>query len=115
MTAIISSLRGGLFRPVQATAEARPDLEESGPAQYRFKDIVDAKNGKKVLYTIEHEVRSMKHPIYLRAAGKPEKFSSRKTIMNYAPGFDAWTWGMPHEESSPHGWTGRSATLVTLI
>jgi len=32
--------------------------------QYRFQAIVDPEDGKE-LFTIEHEVRSMKHPLYL--------------------------------------------------
>ncbi|HEY1850070.1 MAG TPA: hypothetical protein VGG60_03520 [Candidatus Binataceae bacterium] len=69
-------------------------FEESDQHQYRFKDIVDLKNGKKVLYTLEHEVRSMKHPIYLRPLVNRNPAQNN---MNYAPGFDAWTWGMPNE------------------
>ncbi len=38
--------------------------EESNQHQYRFRDIVDA-NGR-VLFTVEHEVRSMRHPLYAR-------------------------------------------------
>ena len=66
-------------------------IEESDQHQYRFKDIVDP-NGGKVLYTLEHEVRSMKHPIYLRPLVNRNPAQNN---MNYAPGFDAWTWGMP--------------------
>ena len=39
--------------------------QESDQHQYRFEDIVDPSNGKK-LYEIEHEVRSLKHPLYMR-------------------------------------------------
>ena len=39
--------------------------QESDQHQYRFQDIVDPDSGK-VLFTIEHEVRSMRHPLYLR-------------------------------------------------
>ena len=39
--------------------------EESSEIQYRFKDIIDPKT-KKVLFTIEHEVRSFPHPMFLR-------------------------------------------------
>ena len=46
-----------------------------------------------MLYTIEHEVRSMKHPIYLRPLVNRNPAQNN---MNYAPGFDAWTWGMPN-------------------
>lgn len=39
--------------------------QESGPHQYRFKDIKDPKTGK-VVYVLDHEVRSMRHPMYAR-------------------------------------------------
>lgn len=39
--------------------------EESNPHQYRFRDIVDPASGK-VLYTVEHEVRSLTNPLYAR-------------------------------------------------
>ena len=39
--------------------------EENSEYQYRFCDIVDPDSGK-VLYTVEHEVRSLKHPLYAR-------------------------------------------------
>ena len=39
--------------------------EESDASQYRFQDIVDLESGK-VLATLEHEVRSMRHPLYGR-------------------------------------------------
>jgi hypothetical protein len=68
--------------------------EESDQHQYRFKDIVDPYGGK-VLFTIEHEVRSMKHPIYMRPLINRDPAQSN---LNYAPGFDAWTWGMSHTD-----------------
>lgn len=39
--------------------------EESSEHQYRFRDLVDPASGK-VLFTIEHEVRSLTHPLYAR-------------------------------------------------
>ncbi len=39
--------------------------EESDASQYRFQDIVDLDSGT-VLATLEHEVRSMRHPLYGR-------------------------------------------------
>jgi len=39
--------------------------EESGEYQYRFRDIVDPAGGKR-LFTLEHEVRSLTHPLYAR-------------------------------------------------
>jgi hypothetical protein len=39
--------------------------EESNQSQYRFQDIIDLNTGR-VLATLEHEVRSMRHPMYAR-------------------------------------------------
>ena len=39
--------------------------EESNAHQYRFRDIVDPAGGA-VLYTVEHEVRSLQNPLYAR-------------------------------------------------
>lgn len=41
-------------------------FEDADQYQYRFKDLVDLDSGK-VLFTIEHEMRSMTHPLYGRA------------------------------------------------
>lgn len=62
--------------------------EESDQWQYRFKDIIDL-DTKEVLFTIEHEVRSMTHPMYARP------LSNRNPDMNnrnYRPGHDFATW-----------------------
>ncbi|WP_394789968.1 hypothetical protein [Rhodoferax sp.] len=39
--------------------------EESNQSQYRFQDIIDLDSGR-VLATLEHEVRSMRHAMYAR-------------------------------------------------
>jgi hypothetical protein len=39
--------------------------EESNEHQYRFKDIIDLESGR-VLYELEHEVRSFHHPMFQR-------------------------------------------------
>jgi hypothetical protein len=60
--------------------------EESNPFQYRFKDIVDPDSGK-LLFEIEHEVRSLTHPMY----GRP--FVNRnpaQTQRTYVRGHDAF-------------------------
>jgi predicted enzyme related to lactoylglutathione lyase len=62
--------------------------EESDQHQYRFQDIVDPENGK-VLFTVEHEVRSMKHPMFARP------LVNRNAAINnrsYRPGHEAWPW-----------------------
>ncbi len=40
--------------------------QESDPYQYRFTKIVDPDKPGEVLFEIEHEVRSLTHPMYLR-------------------------------------------------
>jgi hypothetical protein len=60
--------------------------EEINPYQYRFTDIVDPDNGQK-LYELEHEVRSITHPMY----GRP--FINRnpgQTQRGYVRGYDAF-------------------------
>ncbi len=61
--------------------------EESNRYQYRFQDIVDLKTGKK-LFEIEHEIRSMTHPMFARPLlnRNPEQ-----TNRAYVPGRDGWT------------------------
>lgn len=68
--------------------------EESDQYQYRFEDIVDPASGK-VLFTIEHEVRSMTHPLYARPLVNR---NPAQTNRNYAPGYDAAIPGMEHAD-----------------
>jgi len=67
--------------------------EESNQSQYRFQDITDLDTGL-VLATIEHEVRSMRHPMYARAL-----VNRNPDITNdhYAAGHQAAIWHMPPE------------------
>ena len=55
--------------------------EESDRCQYRFEDIVDLDTGK-VLFTIEHEVRSMTHPLYNAAAGQPQPVADQPQLLS---------------------------------
>jgi hypothetical protein len=63
---------------------------EDNQYQYRFRDIVDLDSGKH-LFTIEHEVRSLTHPMCLRPLvnRNPEQ-----TARNYANGYDQVSWAM---------------------
>ncbi len=65
--------------------------EESDQHQYRFKDIVDPATGG-VLFTIEHEVRSMRHPLYARPNVNRNPAISNRL---YAPGYDDVAWSTP--------------------
>jgi hypothetical protein len=68
--------------------------EESDQWQYRFQDIIDLDSGK-VLFTIEHEVRCMRHPLYARPLVNRDP---AQTNLHYAPGHDAWTWQAYHAD-----------------
>jgi len=67
--------------------------EESDQHQYRFNDIVDPASGKQ-LFTVEHEVRSMQHPLYARPLVNRDP---TQTNRDYAQGRDAWIWSLPHD------------------
>jgi hypothetical protein len=67
--------------------------EESDQHQYRFTDIVEPASGKQ-LFTVEHEVRSMQHPLYARPLVNRDP---AQTNRDYAQGRDAWTWSVPHD------------------
>jgi catechol 2,3-dioxygenase-like lactoylglutathione lyase family enzyme len=59
--------------------------EESDQHQYRFLDIVDPDDGRPLL-RIEHEVRSMRHPMYARPlVNRDPRINNR----NYVPGYEA--------------------------
>lgn len=65
--------------------------EESNQSQYRFQDIVDLGTDE-VLATLEHEVRSMRHPMYAR------RFVNRDAAVTntvYATGYEAAMWRTP--------------------
>jgi hypothetical protein len=68
--------------------------EESDQHQYRFVDLVDPASGK-VLFQLEHEVRSMRHPLYARPLVNRNPAQSN---VDYAPGYDAAQWSEPHAE-----------------
>ena len=65
--------------------------EESDRYQYRFVDIVDPGGGA-VLYSVEHEVRSMTHPLFARPLvnRNPEQ-----TNAAFAPGHETAPWALP--------------------
>ncbi len=66
--------------------------EESNQHQYRFLDIVDLDTGQK-LVRMEHEVRSMRHPMYARSLLNRDP---SRTNNSYAPGLEALAWFLPH-------------------
>jgi hypothetical protein len=72
--------------PHRALAERGLITEESGEYQYRFEAIVDPDRGAR-LYTIEHEVRSLTHPMFLRPLINR---NPRQRQAAYAAGRDAF-------------------------
>ena len=71
---------------------------EDNQYQYRFRDIVDPASGKH-LFTVEHEVRSATHPMYLRPLINRDPAQTNRT---YAHGHDQWLWAM-----GPNQYDGR--------
>ena len=65
--------------------------EESNVSQYRFQDIVDLDTGA-VLATIEHEVRSMHHPMYARTLVNRDPATADD---GYLAGHEAARWQLP--------------------
>ena len=76
--------------PHRRLAERGLVSQEDNQYQYRFRDIVDPANGRH-LFTVEHEVRSATHPMYLRPLVNRDPAQTNRT---YAPGHDQWRWAM---------------------
>ena len=62
--------------------------EESNAYQYRWETIVDL-DSNEVLFEIEHEIRSMTHPLYNRPLVNRNPMQSQQS---YEMGGDAWDW-----------------------
>ena len=67
---------------------------EDNQYQYRFQDIVDLDTNE-VLFSVEHEVRSVTHPMYLRPLVNR---NPAQTNRNYAFGYEQATWAMDPAE-----------------
>ncbi len=65
--------------------------EESDQHQYRFLDVFDPESGD-ALIRIEHEVRSMRHPMYARPLVNRDPSVNNR---NYVPGYEAMAYAMP--------------------
>jgi catechol-2,3-dioxygenase len=68
-------------------------FEESDQYQYRFKQLVDPDTGERV-YELEHEVRSVTHPLYARPLVNRNPSQTNRT---YYPGHDAMAWTIGHD------------------
>jgi len=62
--------------------------EESNAYQYRWERIVDVDTGE-LLFEIEHEIRSMTHPLYNRPLVNRNPMQSQQS---YEMGGDEWDW-----------------------
>ena len=72
-------------RPYAALRERGLITMETNESEYRFQDIVDLDDGR-VLATIEHEVRSMFHPMFDRVLVNR---NSGQSFFRYRSGHDA--------------------------
>tara|TARA_B100000676_G_scaffold264978_1_gene277662 strand:- start:20 stop:421 length:402 start_codon:yes stop_codon:yes gene_type:complete len=80
--------------PHKALQELDLVSEESNQYQYRFLYIVDPDTGKR-LHTLEHEIRSMTHPLY----GRPMlNRNPAQHNNNYAVGHADQAFMLPGEE-----------------
>jgi hypothetical protein len=76
--------------PYRRMVERGLIYSEDNQYQYRFRDIVDPESGKH-LFTLEHEVRSATHPMYLRPLVNRNPAQTNRT---FASGHDQWLWAM---------------------
>jgi len=72
-------------RPHRLLLERDLVTEESNESQYRFQAIVDPDSGE-TLFEIEHEVRSLRHPMFARSLVNR---NPSQTNVAYRPGADA--------------------------
>jgi hypothetical protein len=80
--------------PYRLLSERGLVSQEDNQYQYRFRDIVDPASGRH-LFTVEHEVRSATHPMYLRPLVNR---NPTQTNRNYAHGHDQWPFAMNPDE-----------------
>jgi catechol-2,3-dioxygenase len=80
--------------PHRTLAKRNLIYSEDNPYQYRFRDLVDLESGKQ-LFTVEHEVRSVTHPMFLRPLINRDPAQNNR---NYAHGHEQWQWAMNPEE-----------------
>jgi hypothetical protein len=74
--------------PYKQLAKRELLTEESNAYQYRWEDIVDLDTNE-TLFAIEHEIRSMTHPLYARPLVNRNPSQSQQS---YQMGGDAWDW-----------------------
>ena len=80
--------------PYRRLAERGLISREDNQYQYRFRDIIDLADGRH-LFTVEHEVRSATHPMFLRPLVNR---NPAQTNRSYAAGHDQWLWAMQPDQ-----------------
>jgi hypothetical protein len=80
--------------PYRRLLERNLVSQEDNQYQYRFRDIIDLADGRH-LFTVEHEVRSATHPMYLRPLINR---NPTQTNRNYAHGHDQEAWAMAPDQ-----------------
>jgi hypothetical protein len=80
--------------PYRRLSERDLISQEDNQYQYRFRDIIDLASGNH-LFTVEHEVRSATHPMYLRPLINRNPAQTNRT---YAHGHDQWLWAMEPDQ-----------------
>jgi len=85
--------------PYRRLRERNLVSQEDNQYQYRFRDIVELDSGRH-LFTVEHEVRSVTHPMCLRPLVNRNPML---TNQNYAPGHDEWPWVMGPDHYDQRG------------
>jgi hypothetical protein len=81
-------------RPYRRLGDRGLISQEDNQYQYRFRDIVDLDTGKH-LFTVEHEVRSATHPMFMRPLVNRNPAVTNRT---YAAGHEEWAWAMGPDE-----------------
>ena len=63
--------------------------EESDPYQFRFAILADPRSGRE-LFHLEHEVRSLTHPMFPRQYRLANRNPEQRMATGYVPGHDAF-------------------------
>lgn len=77
-------------KPYRLLRERNLISQEDGRYQYRFRKIIDLDSGSH-LFTLEHEVRSVTHPMYLRPLINRNPLITNR---NYVHGHDQIPWAI---------------------
>jgi hypothetical protein len=80
--------------PYRKLRERNLISQEDNRYQYRFQDIIDLDSGRH-LFAVEHEVRSVTHPMYLRPLINRNPMVNN---MNYAAGYDQQAWAIDPQD-----------------